>query len=213
MADVAAVVVMLCSIAATGAYVYSRLGMRGVQTFRTRFISNALQERQKGTLLWGEHHPAEIVVFSDFQCPACRELQKSLSKLHEEIPTVAVRFRHWPITSIHPFAMTAAVASECAGRQGKFALMHDALFGNQELIGRDDWAAFGRRAHVPDTSAFRECLSDSLLIVAVQSSIRENEKLRIPATPTFIVGDSLYVGSRSAEELALLVRATGQNED
>ncbi len=48
---------------------------------------------------------------------------------------VAVVYRHFPLTSIHPHAWRAAVAAECAGAQGKFEAFHDVLFDEQEAIG------------------------------------------------------------------------------
>jgi len=41
---------------------------------------------------------------------------------------VTLVFKHFPLTSIHPYAKPAAVASECANAQGKFWQMYDKLF-------------------------------------------------------------------------------------
>jgi len=53
----------------------------------------------------------EIVVFADFQCPACRMLARDLKAIRAEFPRyVAVRYRHAPLP-IHPFAVEAAHAA------------------------------------------------------------------------------------------------------
>ena len=76
-----------------------------------------------------------IIEFSDFQCPFCARFHiQTLPTLMEEYiekGTVKLVFRDFPIQSIHPNAVPASVAAECANEQGKFKQMHDILFENQ----------------------------------------------------------------------------------
>lgn len=73
-----------------------------------------------------------ILEYSDFQCPACKNFYPQLKQLSEDFPEdVRVIYRHFPLTSIHPFALSAAKASEAAAQQGQFWAMHDMLFNNQ----------------------------------------------------------------------------------
>jgi len=72
--------------------------------------------------------PAEapiVIVYADFECPAC-------AALHGRLYAGAVRvcFRHFPVRSSHPRAWPAAAAAEAAGLQGRFWEMHDALFAD-----------------------------------------------------------------------------------
>ncbi len=58
-----------------------------------------------------------LVVFSDFQCPYCREFAKTI---REEIPKkypndVRIEFQDFPIASIHKWALPAAEAAHCVG--------------------------------------------------------------------------------------------------
>ena len=79
--------------------------------------------------------PITIVEFSDFQCPFCARFHVETLPLimNEYINEGQVKlvFRDFPIQSIHPNALPASVASECANEQGKFKEMHDMLFENQ----------------------------------------------------------------------------------
>ena len=45
---------------------------------------------------------------------------------------VKLVFRDFPIQSIHPNAVPASVAAECANEQEKFKEMHDILFERQK---------------------------------------------------------------------------------
>jgi len=85
---------------------------------------------------------AEVVLveFLDFQCPACAGASVAVGQLAAEYgDRVAIAIRHLPLTSIHPHAVDAAVASEAAAAQGQFAAMYEALFATQS-----EWGGAGR---------------------------------------------------------------------
>ena len=79
--------------------------------------------------------PVTIIEFSDFQCPFCARFHiQTLPAIIEEYineDKVKLVFRDFPIQSIHPNALPASVAAECANEQGKFKEMHDILFERQ----------------------------------------------------------------------------------
>lgn len=73
-----------------------------------------------------------LVVYADFQCPACATEHRVMSQAWPRIASQAqLVFRHYPLTSSHRFAWTAALYAEAAGRQGMFWEMYDQLFINQ----------------------------------------------------------------------------------
>ena len=79
--------------------------------------------------------PITIIEFSDFQCPFCARFHiQTLPTIMEEYiekGDVKLVFRDFPLQSIHPNAVPASVAAECANEQGKFKQMHDILFEKQ----------------------------------------------------------------------------------
>ena len=78
--------------------------------------------------------PVTIVVYADFQCPACATEHETMMRLWPEINEDAhLIFRHLPITAAHPNTWTASLYAEAAARQGRFWEMHDALFQTQPL--------------------------------------------------------------------------------
>src|SRR5262249_19545029 len=105
-----------------------------------------------------------VIEYSDFQCPYCAEIHQSLKKLAEasEIKWV---YRNLPLTSIHPHALQAAQAAECAGQQDRFWEYADALFESQaELQASESPNMFfnelAKRIGVDETR-FRSCLSSN----------------------------------------------------
>ena len=131
-----------------------------------------------------------LVVFSDFQCPACGQLARvTLPRVEEEyIRTgrVVLAYRHLPLEQIHPFAVPAAIAAECAGAEGKFWNMHDLLFADQATL--NDAGLRIRAATLglsPDR--FAECTTGDTLD-RVRADGAAAVTLGITGTPTTLVG-------------------------
>lgn len=82
-----------------------------------------------------------IIEFSDFQCPFCRAFYtETLAQIESEyINTgkVALVYKDFPLTSIHPGAVDYSLAAECAQEQEKWREMHDKIFDEQNKLGRD----------------------------------------------------------------------------
>lgn len=75
------------------------------------------------------HTPAQydltIVIYSDYQCGYCRQLDASMQKLLQEDPRIRVIYRDWPLLGHGSAeAARAAIASQW---QGKHAAFHQAL--------------------------------------------------------------------------------------
>lgn len=76
--------------------------------------------------------PVSIVVYADFQCPACATEHQTMTRIWPNLRDKAhLIFRHFPITNTHPHAWTASLYAEAAGKQGRFWEMHDYLFATQ----------------------------------------------------------------------------------
>lgn len=149
-----------------------------------------------------------IVEFSDFQCPFCRTLALRLDTLRQRYPNdVAVIYRHYPLPQIHPYARTAAVATECAAAQGKFQALHDALYAQQDSIGKLQVATFASRAGVPDTTALLACVRDSVTAPRIQEDVQAGDRLGITGTPGVLVNELFLGGAPTLAQLDSLVRS------
>lgn len=143
-----------------------------------------------------------VIVFSDYECPACKALAGRLKSL-ELRPDLkfVVQFRHYPL-SHHSFARPAAIASECAREQGRWAAMHTALYGSQDRFGEVSWGQYAAQADVPDSARFSACvLGDATAEgVVVRDSIA-GSRLRIRGTPTLLIDDRLVLGAPTEKAL------------
>ncbi|HEV7588668.1 MAG TPA: thioredoxin domain-containing protein [Longimicrobium sp.] len=145
--------------------------------------------------------PVTLVVFSDFQCPACKVLADEVRTLRERYPErFTVLYRHYPLPS-HSQAVAAARASECAARQGRFAAYHDALFASQETLGYTPWQTFARSAGVPDVEAFQRCFSEPGRIEQLVRDVADGGRLGVTGTPTLLINGRRYNGAPPLEVL------------
>jgi len=131
-----------------------------------------------------------LVEFTDYQCPYCRRFQAEVwPKLkHDYIDTGKLRFivRDLPL-EIHASAGPASEAAHCAGEQGRFWAMHEAL-----LAGTQDFAQGGitRRAQALglDLPRFDACVKAGRYASVIEAHVREADAAGIDGTPGFIVG-------------------------
>lgn len=141
-----------------------------------------------GTALTESQGPITIVEFSDFQCPFCRQFDETVKRVERKHPGKMRRmFVHFPLTRIHPHAMAAAKAVECAAEQGRFAQMHGALFAKQDSIGTISWTSFATQAGVADTAKLKGCLARAEQPKKLTEGIAAANRLAVTGTPTVII--------------------------
>ena len=214
--NIVTVVLVLCALIVTAAVVLREFGGSGSRgALEARDIENWEELADGGHSLGGARSDSlsvTIVEFGDFQCPFCASVASTLKELRTEYGNgVGVLYRHFPLTSIHPHAMEAAVASECAGAQGRFEAFHDVLFEEQEAIGVVPWSEFARRAGVYSMDQFVICLSSDWARKRVREDVRVARKLRLVGTPSIIVNGRLLAGTPSLETLREAVDAVFAN--
>lgn len=142
-----------------------------------------------------------LVVFSDFQCPFCREAELAIRAVQRENKgNLAIVFRHFPL-SMHPFARAAAGAAECAGEQGRFSEMEAQLFDSQRDIGTLPWVGFAVNAAIPDSLQFLSCVRNNRMDSILRRDSLAARRLGIRGTPTILVNQYRFTGPVSAERL------------
>ncbi len=143
--------------------------------------------------------PITIIEFSDFQCPFCARFHTqtlpSILKEYVEQGKVRLVFRDFPIQSIHPNALPAAVAAECANDQGRFKGMHDILFDRQnEWSSLDTTGALAMFVQYAsevqlEQESFSLCLTDGEQVAEIQRDIDDGRRYDVTGTPGFFIGN------------------------
>jgi len=165
--------------------------------------------------------PVWVIEVSDFQCPYCRQFHEqtypALVREYVETGKVRLAFLNFPLGQ-HPHARPAAEAAMCAGAQGKFWQMHDAIFETQEewspLRSSDaTFAALGERVGL-DMAEQNRCLADDVMLPIIQADYERAGSGGARSTPTFLIGDRKVEGAapmasfREAIDAALAAAAS-----
>ncbi len=134
--------------------------------------------------------PLTLVEFTDYKCPFClRYHQQTYPRIKKAfIDTGKVRYivRDLPLR-IHPQALKAAQAAHCAGEQGKYWDMQDALFRNAKDLSQVKLPVIAKEEGL-DMGKFRECFASQRYLEQIRTSAAEAAQLGISGTPTFILG-------------------------
>jgi protein-disulfide isomerase len=133
-----------------------------------------------------------IVVFSDFGCPYCRKAADAVAGIKEDHPEdLHVVFKHYPLATIHPESMNAALAAAAAHLQGRFWEMHDALFAREGKLDADSIEEAAVDAGL-DMERWEEDVESPGVLDMVNSDVNQAQDLRIEGTPTIYVDGMLY---------------------
>ncbi len=155
-----------------------------------------------------------LVVYADFQCPACATEHRVMSQAWPRIASdVQLVFRHYPLTTTHPFAWTAALYSEAAGRQGKFWEMYDLLFMNQAYWSglasvEAEFDGYLEQLDL-DVEKAHEDMQDDTLLQKVRNDQRGGTRAGVRSTPSlFVNGRQVPVPQNPVDMIALVNSAS-----
>jgi protein-disulfide isomerase len=138
-----------------------------------------------------EHAHVTIVEYGDFECPNCKQAAPAVKLLLERFPERArLIFRHFPLIEVHPHALMAAEAAECAGAQGQFWPMHDLLFDNQLHLKANQLRAYAQRLPI-DMARYTAEMDDQVYLQRIREHQQSAHDSGVRGTPTFFVNGRL----------------------
>lgn len=143
--------------------------------------------------------PVTIVEYSDYQCPFC-------GKFHDEtflqiktnyIDTGKVKFyyKHFPLESIHPLAVPASLAAECAGEEGKFWEYHYKIFENQQSLSLLNLQRWAEDLGI-DGAKFKNCFNNERYSSKIKEQFREGADNGVQGTPAFFINGREISGAQ-----------------
>ena len=156
------------------------------------------------------HHPHEgpakacvkVAEFFDFECPHCLAAYKALQQIEPRYPQVQFTFINFPLTEIHPWAMTAALAAQCVYEQkpSAYLQMQKLIFDNQNDITPDNaynkLVGFATQAGL-NSQDVQACIASPATQKTVDADIALGQQLNVTSTPTLFVNGRPMVGEDS----------------
>lgn len=127
-----------------------------------------------------------IVEYSDLECPFCKRFHETMQQVVQKYGNdVRWVYRHFPLDSLHAQARTEALATECAGEQGKFWEFTDLIIAETPS---NDGLDLGK---LPDyakqvglnVSKFQSCLDSKKFASKIQEDEQDAQRAGGQGTP------------------------------
>jgi protein-disulfide isomerase len=153
--------------------------------------------------------PVTMIEYASLTCPHCASFHNDTYKAFKArfIDTGKVRliYRDFPLDGI---ALRAAIMARCTIDQRYFGLLQ-VLYKSQNNWARAkdpvaELAKIGRLAGI-DQATFDACMASEELINGILEVRQKAAADGVRSTPTFVIGDKVYPGSRSIEEFAEII--------
>jgi protein-disulfide isomerase/uncharacterized membrane protein len=155
--------------------------------------------------------PIQVVEFSDFLCPFCRNLAGAFGGfMPQSQGRVAIFFKNYPLDqdcnpvmtrTVHEGACELALGGICAEEQGKFWPYHDRIFAQPPANPtNEDVVRLATEAGL-DGNAMRQCLSSPGARAKLDRDVAEGRRLEVNATPT------VFVNGKRLEQIGGFLKA------
>lgn len=194
-------ILAVIAVVGVAAIVYSvRGGDGGMATepidLRQLADASALLDRAQGVTLGEDDAPVQILVFSDYMCPACATWAGQIETLlkAEFVSTGKVRLTYYdfPLGGHFRHSFVAARAARCAGDQDRYWEYHDRLLGAQQEWGRSQATPTAyfidlARTVGAEPRSFEACLRSDAHAEVVTANRLLGETLGVGATPTIFL--------------------------
>lgn len=143
-----------------------------------------------GNRIGSSDAPLTLVQFTDYQCPYCarffRDVLPEIKENYIDSGKLQLVVHDLPL-DFHANAASAAHAARCAADQGRFAAMHDTLYGNAQAL--DEAALSEYAANIGlDRAAFDDCMESGRHRESIARGAAATQALGITGTPTFVLG-------------------------
>lgn len=154
-------------------------------------------------LATAENAPIQMQIFSDFECPACKNLSEMMPQvLLRYGGKINIQYFFYPLDNncnpsmerpLHQQACRAAYFATCMPAE-KFGVLHDDIFHNQERLADYLDGAIKQ-------NGVEKCVADPATKAKVVSIINAATPFNIRSTPTFLLNGVKIEGSLPPEQL------------
>ena len=142
--------------------------------------------------------PVTVVMFTDFQCPACSRTHPVLTSAIKAYGD-KVRFviRDYPLEKIHEDAFNSALAANAARAQGKFMEYIELLYQNQQALDKASLVKYATQLGL-NVKQFELDFSDAKTAAEVRKDQVDGRSYGITGTP------AIYVNGVKVQRLSLM---------
>ncbi len=151
-----------------------------------------------------ETAPITIIEFADYECPYCSRGYSTMKEVMEKYDgKVKWYFRDFPL-SFHRNAVSYSVAASCAGEQGKYWEMHDAILDNQKGLADGGLEGLAGKIGI-DVAAFTACAGDTARNKQVMQDMTDGQAVGVSGTPAYFINGIMISGAQPFENFESII--------
>lgn len=179
---------------------------------------------EEGRTLGSAAAPVKVDIWSDFQCPGCRQLATRVEPplIGQFVASGTAQFVYHDaafqgarVGGSYDESVESAAAARCAADQGKFWVMHDWIFANWN--GENEGAFRAERlrriaeAAGLDMAAYDTCMAAGDKQAAVRAETQQGLAAGVNQTPTVFINGTMYTGRMTGPDLSAAIVAAAGN--
>jgi protein-disulfide isomerase len=148
--------------------------------------------------------PVTLVEFTEYPCPYCRRIAPLLERLQKEhADNLRLVIKDFPVSG-RQFARQGAVASQCAGEQGRYWELHRHLMEHPEVEEAEQLTNLASALGL-DMNAWHTCIHDEVWQIRLDQDQEDGRRAGVFATPTLFINGLQVTGAVSYALLDALV--------
>ncbi|MEQ8374972.1 MAG: DsbA family protein [Roseibium aggregatum] len=160
---------------------------------------NELEQDPNAPVLGNPAGDVTLVEFFDYNCPYCKRAMQEVKTLLQADPNVRLVYREWPILS--PGSVFAARAALAARNQDKYEEFHWALMSFKGRVEEGSTIEIANEVGL-DVEQLKVDMLAPEIDEHIRLSMSLADALNINGTPAFIVGENVYPGLLTSEQLS-----------
>jgi protein-disulfide isomerase len=152
-----------------------------------------LEREAKGPSRGPANAPLQLVEFSDYECPHCKDAQPTIERLLKDYPQAHFVSQLFPLRNIHSEAEKAAETGVCVAKIGgndAFFKYTDAVYTNQAQLTPEGSAgalASAVKTAGVDDAKVKACVAEPSTKAAVDASLQLGQEVGVNSTPSLFV--------------------------
>jgi protein-disulfide isomerase len=152
-----------------------------------------LEREAKGSSRGPANAPLQLVEFSDYQCPHCKDAQPTIDRLLKDYPQAHFVSQLFPLRNIHSEAEKAAETGVCVAKIGgndAFFKYTDAVYTNQAQLTPEGSAgalASAVKTTGVDDAKVKACVAEPSTKTVVDASLQLGQEVGVNSTPSLFV--------------------------
>ena len=149
--------------------------------------------------------PVTLVVFADYNCPACHYFDPRIVEVANAFAEARLVYKFYPLDGTCNRSMprtsrssscAAAAAAYVAYQEGKFWEYNETLFANFQRYGPNRLVDYAQKVGLSDPELARTALDDRKVRAKIEADIAEAGRAGLTATPTLFINGRQFLRGR-----------------